>query len=65
MARVDPVKFLREVRQETAKVTWSSRADTLRSTGWVVIMVVIASVFFFVVDQFFSFAVRTILGFGG
>ncbi|MBM3505357.1 MAG: preprotein translocase subunit SecE [Alphaproteobacteria bacterium] len=61
----DPVKFLREVRQETAKVTWSSRKQTIQQTIFVLVMVVIASLFFFVVDQAFSAAVRAILGFGG
>ena len=32
MAGVNPLKFLQEVRQETAKVTWPTRQETLIST---------------------------------
>ena len=28
MAKVSPFKFLQEVRQETAKVTWPTRRET-------------------------------------
>ncbi|MEQ8249404.1 MAG: preprotein translocase subunit SecE [Alphaproteobacteria bacterium] len=65
MAKPNPVEFLRQVRQETSKVTWPTRRETLISVAMVVIMVVLFSIFFFVVDQIFSFGVRAILGLGG
>ena len=65
MAKPNPVEFLRQVRQETSKVTWPTRRETLISVAMVVIMVVLFSIFFFVVDQIFSFCVRAILGLGG
>ena len=65
MAKQNPVEFLRQVRQETSKVTWPTRRETLISVAMVVIMVVLFSIFFFVVDQIFSFGVRAILGLGG
>jgi len=65
MARTNPIEFLRQVRQETSKVTWPTRRETLVSVIMVLIMVVLFSLFFFVVDQIFSFGVRTILGLGG
>ncbi|MDC0074784.1 preprotein translocase subunit SecE [Alphaproteobacteria bacterium] len=65
MAKKNPIQFIREVRQETSKVTWPSRKETIVSTVMVFIMVILASIFFFVVDQIFSFGVRAILGLGG
>ena len=65
MARVNPGEFVRQVRQETAKVTWPTRRETMLSTAVVLVMVFLAALFFFSVDQVFSLIVRTILGFGG
>ena len=65
MAKTNPVEFLRQVRQETSKVTWPTRRETVVSVAMVVIMVVLFSMFSFVVDQIFAFGVRAILGLGG
>ena len=65
MAKVSPGEFVRQVRQEVAKVTWPTRKETGVSTLMVFIMVFAAAIFFFVVDQILSFGVRTILGLGG
>ncbi len=64
MEKVNPVKFAHEVRQEAAKVTWPTRKETVVTTGMVMVMVVLAAIFFFVVDQVLSFGVRFILGTG-
>jgi len=56
--------FIREVRQETAKVTWPSRKETLITTAMVFAMSILAALFFFFADQVLAFAVRTILGLG-
>ena len=56
MARTNPFTFLQQVRAETAKVTWPSRRETMISTIMVLIMAVIASLFFFTADQIFSLA---------
>ena len=61
MAGVNPLKFLQEVRQETAKVTWPTRQETLISTIMVLVMVLLASVFFLVADQVISWTVQFIL----
>ena len=64
MARISPALFFRQVRQETAKVTWPSRKETVVSTAMVFVMVVLASVFFLLVDQFFAWSVKMIFGLG-
>jgi preprotein translocase subunit SecE len=64
MAFINPLTFFRQVRQEVSKVTWPTRKETTVSTGMVMVMVVLASVFFLLVDQFFAWAVRMIFGLG-
>jgi len=64
MAKTSPALFLRQVRQEIAKVTWPSRKETGISTAMVFVMVLMASVFFLLVDQFFAWAVKMIFGLG-
>ena len=65
MAKINPGQFVREVRQEVSKVTWPSRKETTISTGMVFLMVFLAAIFFFLVDQVLAFAVRMIIGLGG
>ncbi len=65
MAKTNIFQFLREVRQEGAKVTWPTRKETTISTAMVFVMVVLASLFFFVVDWLLSIAVSYFLGYGG
>jgi preprotein translocase subunit SecE len=64
MAYINPILFFRQVRQEVSKVTWPTRRETLLSTGLVAAMVILASIFFMLVDQFFGWAVRMIFGLG-
>ena len=65
MAKFNPGQYIREVRQETAKVTWPNRKEVMITTGMVFIMVFLAAIFFLVVDQLLSGAVRMILSIGG
>ena len=60
----NPLKFLRDVRSEAAKVTWPSRKETLITTGLVFALSALAAVFFFVADQVVGLAIRAIFGFG-
>ncbi len=64
-ARTSPLKFFQQVRQEVSKVTWPSRKETTITTIMVFIMVALAALFFFVVDQALGFVVRVVLGIGG
>lgn len=64
MAKVNPVRFLREVRSEMAKVTWPTRKETMVSTIMVFIAAVAASLFFLVIDQFFAWIVKLVLDIG-
>jgi preprotein translocase subunit SecE len=64
MAKTSPTEFAQQVRQEVSRVTWPSRKETVVTTAMVFLMVFIAAVFFFVVDQVFSEAVRLLFGLG-
>jgi preprotein translocase subunit SecE len=60
-----PFKFLQEVREETRKVTWPSRKETMITTAMVFVMVMIASIFFLIADQVIRLGVSFVLGLGG
>jgi preprotein translocase subunit SecE len=64
MASISPLEFLRQVRQEVSRVTWPSRKETGVTTAMVFAMVVLAAVFFFLVDQVLAAGVRLVLGLG-
>jgi len=65
MAKISPAQFIQEVRQEASKVTWPSRKETGISTAMVFLFVILASIFFLIVDQLLQLGVKTIFGFGG
>ena len=50
--KISPIQFFRQVKQEIKKVTWPTRKEVVRTSIMVVVLVAIASAFFFFVDQF-------------
>ena len=62
MAKIDPFKFLQEVRAEGEKVTWPTRKETTITTIMVFVMVALASIFFFAADQIIRYLVTLLLG---
>lgn len=65
MAKTSPSQFIKQVRQEVSKVSWPSRKETTVSTVMVFVMVVIAALFFMLVDQAFAWIVKLVFGVGG
>ena len=65
MAKTTPAQFIKEVRQETSKVTWPTRKETGISTAMVFVMVIISAIFFLLVDKLLSSGVKLIFGLGG
>ncbi len=63
--KYSPGEFIRQVRQETSKVTWPSRGELGVSTLMVFVMVFIAAIFFLGVDQILSVTIQFILGLAG
>ena len=64
MAKVSPLQFFRQVKQEVKKVTWPTRKEVTQSLLMVVILVAIASTFFFLVDQVLGWIVKTVFSLG-
>jgi preprotein translocase subunit SecE len=60
----NPFEFIQQVRAEGAKVTWPTRRETLITTGLVILMVIIAAVFFVAIDQSIRLAVGFIMSLG-
>jgi len=59
--RVGPIQFLREVRAEARKVTWTSWKETWITSIMVGIMVILTAFFFFGVDAVLNVAIGAIL----
>jgi preprotein translocase subunit SecE len=57
----NPLEFLQEVRAEASKVTWPTRRETLITTALVILMVLLASLFFLFVDWVLRITVTGIL----
>ncbi|MEM7216439.1 MAG: preprotein translocase subunit SecE [Pseudomonadota bacterium] len=63
-ARTNPFTFLQQVRTEVSKVTWPTRRETVVSAIMVFIMVGLAGIFFFFLDQGLSWFVGLLLSLG-
>lgn len=60
----NPMKFFGEVRQEAKRITWTTRKETWITTVMVLIMVVIMSIFFYIVDAGLGFVVTYVTKLG-
>jgi preprotein translocase subunit SecE len=61
--RTSLAQFAREVRAEARKITWTSRRETWITSVMVGIMVVLAAVFFRLVDFIISLGINWVLSF--
>ena len=50
MAKVNPVKFLKEVKQELSKVVWPTKKETIRLTLAVILVSILIGVFIDMID---------------
>lgn len=57
----DLKNFYKEVKQETLKVTWPTKPETITTTIMVFIFVFVSSIFFLLVDKIISFIVKYLL----
>lgn len=64
MAKINPIQFFRQVKQEVKKVTWPTRQETYRTSVMVILLVAMATLFFFFVDQILGWIVKMVLGMG-
>lgn len=63
--RVGPITFLRQVRAEGNKVTWTTRQETIQATIFVVIMSILIALFLFLADTLINLVIQTITGISG
>ncbi len=61
MAKTNPFEFFQQVRQETSKVTWPSRRETMITTIMVLILSTVAAIFFLGVDAVLKWVIDLIL----
>ncbi len=61
MAKTSVNEFFRQVRAETNKVSWPSRAETVQTTIMVMIMASVLALFFFGVDTVIGASVKALL----
>ncbi len=59
--KTNVLQFLREVRAEAKKITWTTRKETWITSVMVFLMVIITSIFFAAVDLGLGFSVNQIL----
>lgn len=59
--KTSPAEFLRQVQSEGRKVVWPTREETVRTSIFVFIMMLILSIFFLGVDSLFGSLVRWLL----
>lgn len=62
MAKTSPGEFFRQVRTEANKIVWPTNRETVMTTIMVIIMTTLLGVFFFGIDSFYGWIVRTLLG---
>ena len=60
--RVGPITFIRQVRAEGNKVTWTSRQETIQATIFVVVMSILIALFLFAADFVINIFVKMITG---
>ena len=65
MAKISPMEFFQQVRQEISKVTWPSRKETGITTVMVFLMVFFCPIFFLAVDFLMGKGVDLLLQIGG
>ena len=57
----NPLKFIQEVKQETFRVTWPTKKDTMMGAVMVFALASIAAIFFLILDQILRFLLNLVL----
>ena len=50
-----PFKFIQEVKNEAFKVSWPTGKETLTGAAMVVLLAIVAAIFFLILDQILKF----------
>ena len=57
----NPLKFFQEVKQETFRITWPTKKETMMGAVMVFALASIAAIFFLILDQILRFFLNLIL----
>ena len=57
----NPLKFIQEVKQETFRITWPTKKDTMMGAVMVFALASIAAIFFLILDQILRFLLNIVL----
>ncbi len=57
----NPFKFIQEVKQETFRITWPTKKDTMMGAIMVFALASIAAIFFLILDQILRFLLNLVL----
>jgi preprotein translocase subunit SecE len=60
--KTSPAEFIAQVRAETNKIVWPTREETVRTSIFVFIFMLILSLFFLGIDSAFGAIVRALIG---
>lgn len=58
------ITFLKDSRMEVRKMVWPTRAETMQTTLMVMVIVLLLSLFLWLVDMLLGWGVKTLLGGG-
>ena len=62
MKIINIINFVKEVKKEGKKIVWPTRKETLITTAMVLLMVVVFSIFFLLVDNIIAWFIKTLMG---
>ena len=62
--RVSPIQFFQQVQAEGKKIVWPSRKETWITSVMVFIMVILAAIFFWIVDFILAEGAQRVLAIG-
>ena len=58
---INPLKFIQEVKQETFRITWPTKKETMMGAVMVFTLASIAAIFFLILDQILRFFLNLVL----
>ena len=62
MARINPFQFVQQTRAEITKVVWPTRREVLITTAMVLVLAIVAALFFSGIDAVIRLVLRSLLG---
>jgi len=58
---INPLKFIQAVKNEAFRVSWPTGKETLTGAVMVVLLAIVAAIFFLILDQILKFFLNFIL----